>query len=328
MSLAEAVTQTETKGGDAGNHAPLHAGIDAPQDQNGTRESEDIYTGKCTCKGGKDGRRGIAGDSHMHTSFSTDSETPAEEMILAAIEKGLESVCITDHMDVDFPPDEELGDHPFLFDPDEYFRKLGALRDQYRDRLEVRIGIELGLQPHLGEVYERLTRSYPFDFVIGSVHLVDGMDPYLGEVFRGKSDGEVYRRAFQQTIENIRAVGCYDSLGHLDYVVRYGMHQAKEYSYQAFSDEIDVILKHLIANGKGLEVNTAGFKYGLDFFNPHPDVLTRYLELGGEIVTIGADAHRPEHVAWEFSRCAEILKTLGFKYYAEFKNRTPILKIL
>ena len=96
--------------------------------------------------------------------------------------------------------------------------------------------------------------------------------------------------AFRETLENVEAVKDFDTLGHLDYVVRYGIHQAAEYSYRKFSDEIDAVLKKLIAEGKGLEMNLAGIKYGLGFPNPHPDVLKRYRELGGEIITIGADA--------------------------------------
>lgn len=327
MSLTEEMRRKEEQTGDTGRKEAQAEDIRRKEAQTGELRRKEAQTGD-TQKNIETRAGRITGDCHMHTSFSSDSETPAEDMIRSAIEKGLDAICITDHMDVDFPPDEELGEHPFLFDVDAYFQKLRALKEQYADQLEVRIGIELGLQTHLGDVYERLTQAYPFDFVIGSVHLVDGTDPYNGKVFQDRSDAEVYRRAFRQTIENIRAVGCFDSLGHLDYVVRYGRHQAQEYSYRAFSDEIDEILGYLIDHGKGLEVNTAGFKYGLGFFNPHPDVLRRYRELGGELITIGADAHKPEHVAWDFGRTAEILKASGFKYYAEYKERVPIFKTL
>lgn len=115
-------------------------------------------------------------------------------------------------------------------------------------------------------------------------------------------------------------------MGHLDYVVRYGAHQAEGYSYRKYADEIDEILKHLISHGKGLEMNMAGMKYGLGFPNPHPDVIRRYKELGGEIVTIGADAHRPEHVAFDYEQAGEILTGCGFSYYAEFKGRKPVFR--
>ena len=157
--------------------------------------------------------------------------------------------------------------------------------------------------------------------MIGSVHLIRRMDPYYGKLFEGRSDEEAYREAFVESLRCLEGVQDFDALGHLDYVVRYGKHQAEEYSYRKFADEIDEVLRKLISMGKGLEMNTGGLKYGLGFCNPHPDVVKRYRELGGEIVTIGADAHRPEHVAYEFKKAAEILKMCGFRYYAEYKER-------
>ena len=265
-------------------------------------------------------------DSHMHTVFSTDSEASVKSMLDASVKRGLQSVCITDHLDLDYPEDEELGPDPFQLNLRQYFEMLTQIREEYREKLNVRIGVELGLQPHLGKTYEKLVQEYPFDFVIGSLHLVHGMDPYYGKVFEGKTDGEVYREAFCETLCCLDKVSCFDVLGHLDYVVRYGRNKAQEYSYREFSDEIDEILKKVISAGKGLEMNMGRVKYGLGFANPHPDVLTRYRELGGEIVTVGADAHRPEHVAYDFEEAGDILKSCGFHYYAEFIGRKPVFK--
>ena len=87
-------------------------------------------------------------------------------------------------------------------------------------------------------------------------------------------------------------------------------------------------MRYLIANGKGIEINTAGWKYGLPFAHPHQDVLKRYKELGGEIITVGSDAHRPEHVGYDFYKVGDLLKECGFKYYTEFKARKPIFRQL
>lgn len=268
----------------------------------------------------------VRADFHMHTEFSGDSEAPVRAMLDAALERGMEAVCITDHIDEDYPEDSETGTNPFLFDLDQYFQVLREIKKEYADRLDLRIGVELGLQPHLGERYRKLIETYPFDFVIGSLHVIHGMDPYDGVIFEGRSDADVYREAFQATAENLDQVKDFDVLGHLDYVVRYGRHQAREYSYRAFSDEIDEILKKVIHMGKGIEMNMGGFKYGLGFCNPHPDVIRRYRELGGEIITVGADAHKPEHVAFDFEKAGDILRNCGFRYYAEYRNRKPIFR--
>lgn len=180
----------------------------------------------------------------MHTCFSADSEATVTSMLDAAVEKGLEGVCITDHMDLDFPETPDFPANAFQFDLDEYFGQLNRLKEQYKGKLDLRIGVEIGLQKHLGEAYHRLTEAYPFDFVIGSVHLVGGQDPYYRKIFEGRTDEEVYRMAFREILENVEAVKDFDALGHLDYVVRYGIHQAAEYSYRKFSDEIDAVLKN------------------------------------------------------------------------------------
>ena len=89
-----------------------------------------------------------------------------------------------------------------------------------------------------------------------------------------------------------------------------------------------MILKYLIEHGKGIELNTSGLKYGLPFAHPHSDILKRYRELGGEIITVGADGHKPEHIAYDFDKVSGILKDCGFKYYTEFSERKPHFKQL
>ena len=270
----------------------------------------------------------ITSDCHMHTSFSTDSSTAPEAMVEGALEKGLKAICITDHMDWDYPFSEELGKDAFLFDVDVYFQKLTKLREQYAGQIELRIGIELGLQPHAGAFCREITEKYPFDFVIGSVHVVDKKDPYYRERFSELTDRELYRLAFEETLESIRHTDTFDVLGHMDYIVRYGTYKTKDYSYAAFAPWLDEVLKQIIEMGKGIELNSAGLKYGLGFCHPHPDVLRRYRELGGEIITVGADGHQPEHIAYEFGRAAEVLRECGFEYYTEFLERKPVFRKL
>jgi len=133
---------------------------------------------------------------------------------------------------------------------------------------------------------------------------------------------------FEETLLDVQSDGSFDVLGHLDYVVRYGKEKEAQYSYKKYSELIDEILRTLIAKGKGLELNMAGLKYGLPFAHPHPDVLRRYKELGGEIITVGADGHKPEHIAYDFHKAEDILKESGFRYYAEFRERQPFFKRL
>lgn len=276
----------------------------------------------------------IQADMHMHTWFSTDSEACPRDMADEAVRKGLKTICFTDHFDKD---DLEWGEEG-IFDVDAYFVEMQKLQEEYAGKLNIRIGIELGLRTYLKDYYEELTKKYPFDFVIGSVHNVpykkdaEGnilyTDPAAEKLFTDRTDKEAYRLMMETTLENVRTSDCFQTLGHLDYVVRYGKSREKEYSYTDYENIIDEILKLLIEKEKGLEVNSAGLKYGLPFAHPHPDVLKRYRELGGEIITIGADAHKPEHIAYDFAKAEEILKSCGFKYYTEFFEQKPVFKQL
>lgn len=276
----------------------------------------------------------IQADMHMHTWFSTDSEACPRDMADEAVRKGLKTICFTDHFDKD---DLEWGEEG-IFDVDAYFVEMQKLQEEYAGKLNIRIGIELGFRTYLKDYYEELTKKYPFDFVIGSVHNVpykkdaEGnilyTDPAAEKLFTDRTDKEAYRLMMETTLENVRTSDCFQTLGHLDYVVRYGKSREKEYSYTDYADIIDEILKLLIEKEKGLEVNLAGLKYGLPFAHPHPDVLKRYRELGGEIITIGADAHKPEHIAYDFAKAEEILKSCGFKYYTEFFEQKPVFKQL
>ena len=266
----------------------------------------------------------IQADYHMHCCTSYDSIAKPEDMIEEAIRKGLKEICFTDHYDKDyFYKGKET-----IFDLEKYMQTMTVLKDRYKQRLQIRIGIELGLQIHVKEQYQQLVKQYPFDFVIGSIHCIQKKDPAEGQLFKGEKDENIYQRMFEETLINIREFTQFDVLGHLDYVVRYSNQKGEGYSYEIYKDYIDEIWKTLIEKGCGIEVNTAGLKYGLPFVHPIREALKRYQELGGEIVTIGADAHMPQHIAYEFEKARDILLQCGFQYYTVFKDRKPVFRKL
>ena len=254
-------------------------------------------------------------DCHLHTEFSTDSETPMRAQAERALELGIPAICVTDHMDMDYPQGE------FWLDTDRYMEAVRRLQEEYRGRLEIGFGVELGLMEHLRARQEEYLKKYPFDFVIGSVHLIHGEDPYNGELFRKYGDEEVFREYFRLSHRLLADAPSIQSWGHLDYVVRYGQNP-EVYSYRKYADEIDAVLKLLLEKGIALEVNTAGFRT-LGRTNPEPDVLRRYRELGGELITVGSDGHQPEYLGYRFRETEELLRSCGFSYYAVFRQRKP-----
>jgi histidinol-phosphatase (PHP family) len=255
-------------------------------------------------------------DCHMHTCFSSDSEADMSGQVEAAIERGIEHICFTDHMDMDYPGGE------FALDTDAYMKSVMEVKEKYKDKIKVCFGIEVGLQEHLKERLQNYIDSYPFDFVIGSMHLIHGEDPYFGKIFDRYGDEETYREYFRALKTVLEYAPKVQSLGHLDYVVRYGKEKEKDYSYERFAGDIDAVLRLIIEKGIALEVNTAGYKT-LPFTNPHRDIICRYRELGGEMITVGADAHAPEYVGYQFERIPELLKSCGLRYYTVFEGKKP-----
>jgi len=258
-------------------------------------------------------------DFHMHTVFSGDSEASPESMIEQAILLGMSKMCITDHYDFDYPDEPKL----FIVDFDKYFLKLNDLRDKYRSQIDLNIGIELGLQPHISEHLWELSTKYPFDFIIGSSHVVDKCDPYYPAFFENKNEASAYGRYFDTIPENLSVFDNVDVYGHIDYIVRYGPDKNKYYSYEKYKNVLDKVLISCIEHNVGIEINTGGIAYGLGHTNPHEDVIKKYRELGGEIITVGSDAHTPSRIAYEFKKAEELLKECGFNYYTVFKNRKP-----
>ena len=258
-------------------------------------------------------------DMHIHSHFSGDSDANPIQIAQKAVDLELHGICFTDHLDLDYK------ESPGLFDLDisSYKKEIISVKESFGNRLDIGFGIELGLQPYLAEENNKIILENEFDFVIGSTHVVKQMDIYYPSFYEGRKEDDCYREYFEETLKNTSSDVNFDVYGHLDYVVRYGPNKNQFYSYQKFSDVIDEILRTLINNGKGIELNTAGFKYGLGHAHPTIDILKRYKKLGGEILTIGSDGHAPEQIAWEFEKVPSLLEEAGFQYFTIFKKRKP-----
>lgn len=267
----------------------------------------------------------ITEDFHVHSNFSSDGKASMEEIINRALKMGLKTLCFTDHMDIDFPT---IYNDTFQFDIDEYVKTIWELKEKYKSRIEILMGVELGMQPHITGRMEDFTQSYPFDFIIGSVHVVDHMDPYFSHYWENITEENGILRYFETIKECCENFHNFHVCGHIDYIFRYAPSSKVnycEYSYPKYADILDEILKTLLNHGKGIEINTAGYKYGLGHPHPKTEVLKRYKELGGEIITFGSDAHLPEHLCYDFDKAAALLKDLGFRYYTIFREGKPFM---
>ena len=269
----------------------------------------------------------IISDQHMHSTYSGDAKDSMETMILSAIDKGLKSICFTEHQDFGYPY-REGEEGMFELNTDAYLYELLTMRAKYEDRIRVGFGVELGMD--LEEVRKNaiFAKSHEFDMIIASLHEVDKVDPYYPEYFEDKSEEEAYGLYFRRMYDNLLKFENFDVLGHIDYIVRYGRNKDNTYRYETYRDTIDAILHFLIEHDKGLEINTAGLRQGLKDVHPTLDILKRYRELGGEVITVGSDAHNAGDIARDFDRAEQALKECGYKYYSIFENRIAEYKKL
>ena len=260
-------------------------------------------------------------DNHMHSNFSGDSDAEPIDMIKAARSKGLAGMTFTDHLDIDYP--EQFGF--FDLDLDHYYPSQHALALKCSDEhFTVLTGLEIGIQPHIASECETAVKSYPYDFIIGSTHLVDRWDPYFDSFWELDTDINLLKRYYECILENITAFTNFDSLGHLDYAFRYVKNpNVKNDTHKPYAEIIDAILDKIISMDKALEVNTAALRKGMTGPNPAPSIIKRYHELGGKLITLGADAHTPKDVAADFNLLADLLNACGFKEFVVYKNRKP-----
>lgn len=255
-------------------------------------------------------------DCHVHSAFSADSTEKAETTCNHAIEIGLEGITFTDHLDLDYP----AGDISFLIDFDAYAHYMNGLKREYRDRLKIFMGVEAGYQPQVIQATDSLIRGYDFDFVINSVHAVNGTDPYYGDFYVGKTKYEAYSEYLKAILDSVSAYKNYDVVGHIGYIRRYGNYDDRSLRHLDYKDLLDMILKTVIHDGKGIEINTSGLR-SLSSPMPDFDIIKRYLKLGGEIITLGSDAHRAEHIGYEFDAVLDVLKGLGVRRIAHYEGR-------
>ncbi len=258
-------------------------------------------------------------DCHVHTKISHDGISNMAEYLEIAKEKGVDEITFTEHYDIY----DGLETNLKTLDVNRYQDEFLKYKDNAK--IKVNFGIEIGLQPDTVEQIRNMVKQYPFDFIIGSSHITCKKDMAMDSgFFEGYTRKEAYLRYFEEVLQNIKLYDNeFDVYGHLDYVVRYGGYAEKRIDYQEFREILDEILIQLIKKDKGIEINTSGIRYGLG--NPHPniDIVKRYKELGGKIITIGSDAHKVEDLAKDFDIAFDLLKEAGFDEIAIFHHRKP-----
>ncbi len=252
-------------------------------------------------------------DSHIHTKFSADSQMAAADAISRAGSLNF-GVVFTEHFDYGL----ELNGRKFEFNPAEYMSEYKNLRGE-----KVRLGVEVGMRKSAREANKNFIAQADFDFVIGSIHLVDDFDIYYPEFYADKDKATAYRKYFQQMAAEIK-ISDFDALGHIDYICRAAPYDNPEIDYPTFRAEIDEVLKIVVDREKVLELNTRRFDKARAVEELIP-VYKKYRKLGGRFVTIGSDAHRVAAVGNYFTRALEFIRELDLKPVTFRERKLEIL---
>lgn len=239
-------------------------------------------------------------DSHLHTRFSTDSEMKFADLRATALQENC-GIIITEHLDLHYPVLEK-----FTFSIEDYF----AAYMNYRSN-RLLLGIEIGLRTDCIEANRHVVSHYPFDFVLGSIHVINQHDLYYSPYYEGRSKQVAYQDYFQTMVDCVKGNDFIDSLGHIDYIARYAPYPDPEVYYHEFAAAIDAVLVSLAEREVALEINTRRFnnKQVIEHLVP---IYRRFHELGGKYVTLGSDAHHPEavaghlHDAWELAKACNL----------------------
>lgn len=276
-------------------------------------------------------------DYHVHTEFSDDSTYLMEEVILDAIKMGLHEVCFTDHVDYGIKRDwdDPLGmlyrkggqgepermplanvDYP------KYADKICFLKEKYKAQITIKMGMEFGMQTHTIPQYEKLFARYPFDFIILSVHQVENKEFWTQDFQRGRTRQEYNRRYYEEILALVQQYHNYSVLGHLDLITRYD--EAGYYPFEKIKPIVTEILRTVIKDGKGIEVNTSSHRYGVQDLTPSRDILRLYQALGGTIITIGSDSHKKEHLGAYLQETKQELIELGYEKYCTYEQMRPV----
>ncbi len=257
-------------------------------------------------------------DYHTHTSFSDDSCTPMKEMIETACRIGVKEIAITDHYDPQYPD----RNFPFEIDFPAYHNALNSAKETYSKRIKVVKGLEIGIQH--GSVLEdcrRRAREFDYDFILGSFHCAEGYDLCSRGFYVNRSVEDYYLAFYTYVRDCLLHYKDYDVLGHINVIDRYA---SKIPAPSVYMDLVEEILKIIIADGKGIEINTSSFRYGMgERTTPAKEILQLYRDLGGEIVTVGSDAHRASDIGDHLDYAREMLRSAGLAYLAVFDQRKP-----
>lgn len=258
-------------------------------------------------------------DSHTHSTYSPDSIAYMQDACNTAIQNNLSGIIFTDHYELD------LKDHDYVFNFD--FKKraqeINNLKLNFKNNFKILEGLEVGFQPHIKQELSSIIQSHDFDFIINSIHSVNKEFVSSGQYYKNRTKQEAFNKYLQQVYKSVTEFDDYDVIGHIGYVRRYGNLSDRSMHFNDYQEILNAILKEIIKNNKGIEINSSGYRDILQTPIPNYDIISEYKNLGGQIITLGSDSHNANTIGHSFDIIKNKLKDLGFKYIAHYEKREP-----
>ena len=263
-------------------------------------------------------------DHHIHSACSRDSQTPMAAMAAAARDRGMTAICFTDHVEMDDPVTghvaPELDERwPLILSS---YRALAA---DPPSGIQVRLGMELGAPNHCPDVAGKAAALPELDLILGSLHNLRDVTDFYYYPYASEEECRALNRQYLAELLEIAELDCFDVMAHIGYTCRYMSRAGFTERIDTLNsgDELRELFRRLIDRGKGIEINTSGLRQG---GRPYPDadILALYRDLGGEIITTGSDGHRSEDAGAGIREAGELLRSLGFRYAAEYIKRQPV----
>ena len=266
-------------------------------------------------------------DSHTHTKYSFDSTSDIRENCEAAVAAGFSELVITDHYECNFEKDginEE-------YDAESAYAEISAVKKEYEGRLTVTYGIELGQATQDIAKAEKLLGSYPFEFVLGSLHNLANVPDFYFIDYREMPESmfaKLWERYLAE-LDGIIEYGRFSAIAHITYPLRYPAVYGKRFDVSYTYPQIDALFRKMIAKDMALEVNTSGLRKPIGETSPDIELVKRYLGLGGKYITVGSDAHRTCDVGAGVKETYDRLITAGLENITVFRNGKPeLIKIV
>lgn len=263
----------------------------------------------------------ILTDSHVHSTQSFDGESSLREMAERAAELEIKHLTVTDHLDIN---DYYKPEYEFEKKVKESALLFPKLIEEFKGKIDIHYGVELGQPLQDFELTKKLLDTYDYEFIIGSCHNIRNYEDFYWLDYTKEDPCKLLKLYFEELLE-MTEWGGFDVLGHLTYPLR---HIVGDYGIkiemEQFEPIIEKIFRTLIKNNMGIEINTSGLRQKIGLTLPDEHYVKMYRDLGGELITIGSDAHRREDLGKGIAEGMALAKKCGFEKIYYYDHRKPV----